>query len=90
MAALADMLQEIAPRDIDIPVVDQTGLPGAYDFKPDWTPAVRSSSGASPDPAAGLKLFEAIETQLGLKLENKKLPLPVIVIDRVERVPTEN
>jgi uncharacterized protein (TIGR03435 family) len=31
-----------------------------------------------------------VEIQLGLKLESKKLPLPVIVVDRVERVPAEN
>jgi uncharacterized protein (TIGR03435 family) len=90
MAALADTLQEIAPRDIDMPVVDQTGLPGAYNFKLDWTPAVRAAAGASPDAAAGPTLFEAVEAQLGLKLENRKLPLPVIVIDQVDRAPAEN
>jgi uncharacterized protein (TIGR03435 family) len=90
MAALADTLQEIAPRDIDIPVVDRTRLPGSYDFQLDWTPAVRPVAGAAPDATAGTTLFQAMETQLGLRLETKRLPLPVIVIDRVERVPTEN
>jgi uncharacterized protein (TIGR03435 family) len=90
MAMLADELQEIAPRDIDMPVVNQTGLPGAYNFKLDWTPAVRAAAGASPDAPAGPTLFDAVEEQLGLKLESKKLPLPVIVIDRVERAPVEN
>jgi uncharacterized protein (TIGR03435 family) len=89
MAVLADTLQEIAPRDIDMPVVDRTGLTGTYNFRLDWTPAVRAA-GASPDAPAGPTLFEAVEAQLGLKLENRKLPLPVIVIDRVDRAPTEN
>jgi uncharacterized protein (TIGR03435 family) len=90
MAALADTLQEIASRDISMPVVDQTGLSGAYNFKLDWTPAIRAAAGASPNPPEGPTLFEAVDAQLGLKLESKKLPLPVIVIDRVERVPAEN
>lgn len=90
MTMLADQLQEFAPRDIAVPVVDQTGLSGAYNFKLDWTPAVRAAAGASLDAPAGPTLFDAVETQLGLKLESKKLPLPVIVIDRVERVPTDN
>jgi uncharacterized protein (TIGR03435 family) len=90
MAVLADTLQEIAPRDVAMPVVDQTGLPGSYNFKLDWAPAVRAAAGASPEAPAGPTLFDALETQIGLKLESKKLPLSVIVIDRVERVPTEN
>jgi uncharacterized protein (TIGR03435 family) len=90
MAALADTLQEIASRDIDVPVVDQTGLAGSFDLKLDWVPAVRLVAGQLPVESAGPTLFEAMEVQLGLRLESKKLPLPVVVIDRVERVPTEN
>ena len=73
-----------------MPVVDQTGLTGAYNFNLDWTPAVGAAAGASSDAPAVPALFEAVEAQLGLKLENRKLPLPVIVIDRVDRAPTEN
>ena len=90
MALLADNLQEIASRDIDAPVVNQTGLEGAYTFKLAWTPGIQTVTPDPPDSAAGPTLFEALESQLGLKLENKKLPLPVLVIDRVERTPTEN
>jgi uncharacterized protein (TIGR03435 family) len=94
MAILADQLQEMATRDIDIPVVNQTGLTGAYNFRLDWTPAVRAAADASAAPStdapAGPTLFDAVETQLGLKLERTKLPLPIVVIDRVERVPAEN
>lgn len=91
MALLADTLQEIASRDLDVPVVDETGLRGAFDFKLDWTPAVRPTDDTPPtDPLPGPTLFEAVETQLGLRLESRRLPLPVIVIDSVERVPIEN
>jgi uncharacterized protein (TIGR03435 family) len=89
MAALADQLQEQSPRDFDVVVVDQTGLTGSFDFKLDWTPAERTPT-ASTDLAAGPTVFEAVAKQLGLKLESRKLPLPVIVIDHVERVPVEN
>jgi uncharacterized protein (TIGR03435 family) len=89
MAVLAGQLQEQSARDIDVVVVDQTGLSGAFDFKLDWTPAARTAA-ASTDPPAGPTIFEAVQEQLGLKLESRKLPLPVIVIDRVERVPVEN
>jgi uncharacterized protein (TIGR03435 family) len=42
------------------------------------------------DPTGGYTLFEAIEKQLGLKLEKQKRSLPVIVIDHLEQKPTEN
>jgi uncharacterized protein (TIGR03435 family) len=40
--------------------------------------------------AAGFTLFEAVERQLGLKLSSQKHPMPVVVIDHVDRTPTEN
>lgn len=89
MAVLADTLQELSPRDFDVRVIDQTGLKGAYDFKLDWAPPSRPGA-ASSDAAAGMTVFDAVEAQLGLKLARKKLPLPVIVIEHVERVPGDN
>ena len=80
MAALADQLQEQSPRNFDAMVVDQTGLTGSYLFTLDWTPAPR----AGTDPGAGPTVYEAMASQLGLRLESKNLPLPVIVIERVE------
>ena len=88
MAALGDFLQELAPRDFTVPVVDQTGLGGAYDFKLDWIPTARP--GDSPAEENGPTIFDAVTNQLGLKLESKRLPLPIIVVDHVERVPLEN
>jgi uncharacterized protein (TIGR03435 family) len=75
---LADGLPDLAPGYINKPVVDQTGLTGAYDFHLDW---------AAPkfiDETGGLTMFGAIE-KLGLKLGNKKLSLPTVVIDHLER-----
>lgn len=89
MPVLADTLQELSPRDFDVPVIDQTGLKGSYDFKLDWAPPSRPDAAAS-DTVAGMTMFDAVEAQIGLKLERKKLPLPIIVIDHVDRVPVEN
>ncbi|HKE24163.1 MAG TPA: TIGR03435 family protein [Bryobacteraceae bacterium] len=55
--------------------------------------ASSSSGSALPVPAdrpVGLTLFEAIDKQLGLKLATGKHPMPIIVIDHVDRAPTEN
>jgi uncharacterized protein (TIGR03435 family) len=73
------------------PVVDETGLQGVYDFTLSWN--ARLSSGAPPRPDGsdvGLTLTEALEQQLGLKLQAKKAMIEKLVIDSVEKVPTEN
>ncbi len=49
-----------------------------------------SAMPTASDPTDGYTLFEALEKQLGLKLEKQKRPMPVIVIDHIEQKPTEN
>jgi uncharacterized protein (TIGR03435 family) len=66
------------------PVVDATGLNGIYDLSLYWV-----VDPMQPD-AGGPTLFGALQDQLGLKLEAKKVMLPVVVVDHAERVPTEN
>ncbi len=46
--------------------------------------------GALSAPGGGVSLFEALEKQLGLKLEMRKRPEPVFVIDHIEENPTDN
>jgi uncharacterized protein (TIGR03435 family) len=48
------------------------------------------ASAAASDPSGGLSLFDAVNKQLGLKLEMRKRTLPVLVIDHVEQNPTDN
>jgi uncharacterized protein (TIGR03435 family) len=60
-------------------VADQTGLRGIYDFELKW---VREG-------AEGPSIFDALPEQLGLKLEPKKAPVELVVVEHVER-PTEN
>lgn len=73
-------------------VIDKTGLPGEYDFtlRFHFKPAVTlNSTGAASDPE-GTTIATALEQQLGLKLQKTKMLLDVVVVDRAEKVPTEN
>jgi uncharacterized protein (TIGR03435 family) len=79
-------------------VLDMTGLTASYDLKLEWTPentpkpaapAAGADTEASTDGEAP-SLFGAVEQQLGLKLEVRKGPVEVIVIDHTERVPAQN
>jgi len=94
MADLIGLLPRFAPAYIDLPVVDLTELKGAYDLKFDWMSrgnynnAMTKSANGESDPLA-VSIFDAVG-KLGLKMENRKLPIDTIVIESVERVPTEN
>jgi uncharacterized protein (TIGR03435 family) len=73
-------------------VIDQTGIAGAVDVDLHFT--IQPQAGLSADPSAaslpdGDTVFTAVQEQLGLKLDSRKEPRPVIVIDHVER-PTED
>jgi uncharacterized protein (TIGR03435 family) len=79
--------------NLGLPVVDQTGLAGAYTFNLKWTPERPLNATETPkklDLDAPPPIFEALQEQLGLKLEKRKAPLEVLIVDRAERVPTEN
>jgi uncharacterized protein (TIGR03435 family) len=82
------------------PVQDETGLTGKYDIDLSWTrdpdlaphdPAASATTPPSADApvATGVDLFAAIRA-LGLRLERRDVPVQFVVIDHVERVPTEN
>jgi uncharacterized protein (TIGR03435 family) len=81
-----DSLLGTVARDAGRPVVDRTGLTGAFDWDLTWTPLTNRRPGIDPD---GPTIFTALQEQLGLKLEGIKGTTDVLVIDRVER-PTED
>ncbi len=93
----AAMLANVLSNQIGRSVQDQTGLKGVFDFKLEWEPDTEAQStgvdGApapSTDARTGPSIFTAIEEQLGLKLEPRKGPVEVIVIDQIESAPTAN
>jgi uncharacterized protein (TIGR03435 family) len=79
IAELAQGLPDLASGYIDRPVVDGTGLADAYDFRLDWV------GRKSADLDGGPTIFTAIE-KLGLRFEQRKVALPTIVIDRMEKL----
>ncbi len=92
-------------RFVDRPIVDMTGLDGRYDFGLDVTEddyrlmLIRAgvNSGVTLPPAAlrllengsPVSLFDALQ-KLGLKLDARKAPLDVLVIDEARKTPTDN
>jgi len=92
------MLAEAFTRQLDRVVIDETGLDGKYDITLNWTPEATEPGGRHPaagaaspeDSVPDVNLFAAVEQQLGLKLISKKTPRDTLVIDRAEKVPTEN
>ena len=95
-----DMLATLLSRFERQTVIDVTGLAGAFTVDLKWTPdALRSHApqdGAAPVVKGnaldvdGPSLPTALEEQLGLRLESRKGPLDVIVVDHAERVPVDN
>jgi len=65
-------------------LVDETGLAGTYIYKLQWTPQNLSAGAHSSSEASGSSLFTALEEQLGLRIESKKEPVDVLVVDHVE------
>jgi len=86
MEQLAQDLRNMGAGYLPNPVVDQTGLKGTWDFDLKW-------NGRNQLAAAGadaISIFDAVDKQLGLKLESQKVAMPVIVVDSVNQKPTEN
>jgi uncharacterized protein (TIGR03435 family) len=84
--AFAKMLRNMAGAYINTDVVNSTGLEGNWDFDLKWTGrALLGQAGADAIP-----IFDAVDKQLGLKLEPQKVPMPVLVVDKVNEKPTDN
>jgi len=97
-ATIASITNHLA-NQLGRAVIDKTGLKDRYDFKLEWTPDENQNAlvrqmhpDAPPAPpldSSGPSIFTALQEQLGLKLENAKGPVEVLVIENVEK-PTEN
>jgi len=80
-AASMPVLARRLSQQLHEPVSDLTGLRGSYDFTLDWQ---------QDDSVPGPSLFTAVQEQLGLKLEARKTPVEVLVIDHAEKTPIAN
>jgi len=95
---------ETLARFVDRPVLDMTNLPGRYDLSLNLSPEdyramlIRSAINAGVSlPPEALRLLDSSDGSLGaalkplgLKLDARKAPLEVLVIDKIERTPSAN
>ena len=97
-------ISELLPilwETVDAPVVDKTGLTGVYQFTLELprsamgeriTRESMQRQGSTPSvsaPTGGGSGIKALES-LGLTLERRRVPLEVVVVDKISRTPTEN
>jgi uncharacterized protein (TIGR03435 family) len=80
-----DKLADLLSRFIRQPVQDQTGLSGVLDIHLEWTPEQADPTADGPG-----SIFTALQEQVGLKLQAQKITIDALVVDHIERVPTEN
>jgi uncharacterized protein (TIGR03435 family) len=101
MARLTEVLGMVVGR----PVVDKTGLTGTYDVMLDFSREGMGPGPKGPAPGegggnpaeaprdsndSGPTFFTALQEQLGLKLESRRGPVDLLVVESVEKAPTKN
>jgi uncharacterized protein (TIGR03435 family) len=85
-------MTEFITREIGVLVVDNTGLMGLYNYKVDINAFVTEEmrrAGGPPIEAPAI-VAQAIREQLGFRVDSAKAPIEVIVVDSMEKAPTEN
>jgi uncharacterized protein (TIGR03435 family) len=81
MEQLADRIRQNA--GLDRPVVDKTGLTGTYSLRLKYMPRERQNG---PDSdLVGIRIFTAVQEQLGLKLEPRVVPVEMLIMDHIEK-----
>jgi uncharacterized protein (TIGR03435 family) len=87
MAEFAGRLPRLAGNYFQLtPVMDMTGLKGSWDFSLQWTRRnLLSTTGGN-----GISIYDAVDKQLGLKLEVTDVQMPVVLVESVNEKPTEN
>lgn len=102
MAQLAEKARELTDDYPRLRVADLTKLSGGFNLAVTWTPKPRTSAapritepnpaGVVPEasiPTGELNFAEALDKQVGLKLQKQKLPMPVMIVDHVEPPPEQ-
>jgi uncharacterized protein (TIGR03435 family) len=76
---MADFMRWLS-RQVGRTVLDKTGLSGTFDFTLKWNPEDKEMSGDG-----GVSIYEAVQQQLGLKLDSGKGPVEIVVVDHAEK-----
>jgi len=87
-ASVAQLVGTLS-RQLNMPVEDATGLTGVFNFSLSYAEMRGGPTPGEIDSAAP-SLFTAVQEQLGLKLEARKTPVEILVIDHAEKVPSGN
>jgi uncharacterized protein (TIGR03435 family) len=106
MEQFGQLLPSIAGGYTQVPALDKTGLTGGYDFTLNFSTIEQvqgappqgggnagvnaGTAAAAADPSGALSLLDAVRRQLGIKLEETKRPVPVLVIDSINETPADN
>ena len=91
---LKTALNHLTVIELREPVIDQTGLTGLFNYTLDInayvTDEIRKSGGDGPPLEANSIIASAMQEQLGLKVEAKKTPVSMLIVEHLEKSPTEN
>lgn len=99
MEQFGQLLPSIVGGYARVAALDKTGLTGGYDFMLNFSPFGQvvgprpeggANAGGAVDPTGALSLQNAMRRQLGIKLEDSKRPVPVVVIDSISEKPLDN
>lgn len=100
MEQFGRMLPSVAGGYTRVAAIDKSGLTGGYDFTLNFSPFEQvqgarpelgaTNAGVALDPTGALSLLDAVRRQLGIRLEETKRPVPVLVIDSINETPTDN
>jgi len=84
MSAIADWLT--GSGDLERPFVDQTDLPGTYDFILEFDPELLGREGISSIPRddAGPNFMDAVKEQLGLGAKKQDAAISIFVVDNID------
>jgi uncharacterized protein (TIGR03435 family) len=92
-----EQLAKTCSGQLGKPVTDTTGLTGRYEIRLYWVaengaaqPPGRDGGAPAASDLGGPNLMRALQTQLGLRLEAKRGPVEFLVVDHMEKLPTEN
>jgi uncharacterized protein (TIGR03435 family) len=87
MAGLVSLLSRFERQTI----MDQTGLRGLFEVRLEWAPDnIRPPDDNAGPPPDRPSLFAAVQEQLGLKLESRRGPLEVLIVEQAEKAPETN